>query len=106
MGIRPLRIIITALVWCVGGMLAVLADEALPDASRPALKSTSLELLSATSLAGQPVSFGDLLGSDGKAVCYTFLHPTCPLAQRYGPVRAEHLTAVDGPGVHSVGVVS
>jgi len=105
MSIRPLRMIVTAVVWCVGSMLAVSADEASPDAAPQAAVRTALELLTAKSLDGQPVLFADLLGSDGKAVCFTFLHPTCPLAQRYGPVLAELDNAFDEQGVHFVGVV-
>ena len=101
MGIRPLKFIVAAVVWCVGGMLAASADEA----SHPTVQSTSTKLLTAQSLYGKPVLFADLLGSDGKAVCFTFLHPTCPLAQRYGPVLAALDRAFDEQGVHFVGVV-
>jgi len=105
MGIRLLQVIVTGVICCVWATLAASADEALPNASRPAVQSTSTKLLTAQSLDGQPVLFADLLGSDGKAVCFTFLHPTCPLAQRYGPVLAELDTAFDEQGVHFVGVV-
>jgi len=84
---------------------AAWADDSAVDASVATPSPTSTEHLTAPSLDDQPVAFANLLGSDGKAVCYTFLHPTCPLAQRYAPVLAELDKAFDEQGVHFVGVV-
>jgi thiol-disulfide isomerase/thioredoxin len=84
---------------------AVGADDSAVDDSAATPSPSSTEHLTAPSLDGQPVAFADLLGRDGKAVCYTFLHPTCPLAQRYAPVLAELDKAFDEQGVHFVGVV-
>jgi hypothetical protein len=46
---------------------------------------------------GGSTPFADLLGSDGRAVCFAFLHPACPLAQEYGPVRDALLATLLGP---------
>jgi thiol-disulfide isomerase/thioredoxin len=62
-------------------------------------------VLSGRSLDGQATSFADLLGGDGKAICFAFLHPTCPLAQRYAPVLVELDKEFDKQGIHFVGVV-
>ena len=35
---------------------------------------------------GASVPFSESLGADGVAVCFAFLHPSCPLAQDYAPV--------------------
>ena len=61
--------------------------------------------LTAISLEGDSVSFSDLLGKDGKAVCFAFLHPDCPLTQKYEPVLSEIATKSAPPGVKIVGVV-
>ena len=105
MGIRLFCFIIMFVVWFVGTTLAVSADETSSGTTAKAVQRTPTKRLTAQSLDGQPVLFADLLGSDGKAVCFTFLHPVCPLAQRYGPVLAELDTAFDEQGVHFVGVV-
>ena len=81
------------------------ADDAVPTPAGNTPQSTSPERLSARSLDGQIARFNDLLGGDGKAVCFTFLHPACPLAQRYGPVLAELADEFDPQGIRFVGVV-
>jgi len=40
----------------------------------------AVERLELQALSGERVPFADLLGADGRAVCFAFLHPTCPLA--------------------------
>jgi thiol-disulfide isomerase/thioredoxin len=98
--------VIVAVVALFGGAAFVArADEPAAVAGGETAPASSAELPSARSLDGQDVSFADLLGGDGKAVCYAFLHPTCPLAQRYAPVLAELDKEFDEQGVHFVGVV-
>jgi hypothetical protein len=60
-----------------------------PTAAEQSPQLVSAKLLVAQSLAGRETAFADLLESDGKRFCYTFLHPTCQLAQWYAPVLAE-----------------
>jgi len=98
--------VIVAVVALFGGAAVVArADEPAAVAGGETAPASSAELPSARALDGQNVSFADLLGGDGKAVCYTFLHPTCPLAQRYAPVLAELDKEFDEQGIHFVGVV-
>jgi thiol-disulfide isomerase/thioredoxin len=109
-GVVPVDIrmswVIVAVVALFGGAAFVArADEPAAVAGGETAPASSAELPSARSLDGQDVSFADLLGGDGKAVCYAFLHPTCPLAQRYAPVLAELDKEFDEQGVHFVGVV-
>lgn len=40
----------------------------------------AVERLELQALSGERVAFADLLGADGRAVCFAFLHPNCPLA--------------------------
>ena len=49
-------------------------------------RSIAAEDLRLQSLAGEAIPFAESLGPDGRAVCFAFLHPACPLAQEYGPV--------------------
>ena len=53
---------------------------------------------------GTRIPFDDFLG-DGKAVCFAFLHPACPLAQDCAPVLSELAARFAGDGVRVVGVV-
>jgi len=99
--------ILLAMIVGLGGIVAAAAwaNETAPDVSGQASGSTLAAVPTAQSLDGQDVAFADLLGSDGQAVCYTFLHPTCPLAQRYGPVLAELAAEFDEQGIRFVGVI-
>ena len=61
--------------------------------------------LQVTRIDGVVVTWEELLGSDGRAVCFAFLYPNCPLAREYAPV-LEHLALRFAPsGVRFVGVV-
>jgi thiol-disulfide isomerase/thioredoxin len=102
---HPLSIILTIVVWCGCAPVLTWADDAVPSPVGTTPQRTSVERLTARSLDGQAVSFADLLGGDGKAVCYAFLHPTCPLAQRYGPVLVELDKEFNERGIRFVGVV-
>jgi hypothetical protein len=63
------------------------------------------ERLVVADLAGRALGFDELLGADGRAVCFAFLHPACPLAQEYAPVLATLADDFAGRGVRIVGVV-
>jgi hypothetical protein len=56
-------------------------------------------------LDGTAIPFPDLLGPDGRAVCFAFLHPACPMAQEYAPVLGDLATRFAGDGIRFVGVV-
>ena len=64
------------------------------------------ERLEVQSQSGERVPFADLLGADGRAVCFAFLHPTCPLAQDYAPVLGQLAEEFADEGIRFVGVVS
>ena len=63
------------------------------------------ERLVVRGLDGTAMPFADLLGPDGRAICFAFLHPTCPLAQEYGPVLGQLAADFADEGVRFVGVV-
>jgi thiol-disulfide isomerase/thioredoxin len=63
------------------------------------------ERLVVRGLDGTAMPFADLLGPDGRAVCFAFLHPTCPLAQEYGPVLGQLAADFADEGIRFVGVV-
>ena len=54
---------------------------------------------------GRTVPFAELLGPDGRAVCFAFLHHACPMAQEYAPVLVELAARFAGDGIRVVGVV-
>ena len=105
MAIPLARIIVAAVALFGGAAVLARADEpaAVVGGDKPPAIST--EPLAARSLDGQAASFADLLGGDGRAACYAFLYPTCPLAQRSAPVLAELDNEFDERGIHFVGVV-
>ena len=87
--------------WLVIHALLVAAGAARSAESLP----IPAERLRLQSLAGQVVPFDEVLGADGKAVCYAFLHPVCPLAQEYAPVLDALAATFAGDRVRFVGVV-
>jgi peroxiredoxin len=54
---------------------------------------------------GGTIPFADLLGPAGRAVCFAFLHPACPLAQEYAPVLSALAADFGGEGIRFVGVI-
>jgi thiol-disulfide isomerase/thioredoxin len=93
------------LPWLVSGML--LATDASDSASMRSGDGPPIpgERLSLRSLAGDAIPFAESLGSDGRAVCFAFLHPACPLAQEYGPVLDALAKEFADKGIRFVGVV-
>jgi thiol-disulfide isomerase/thioredoxin len=90
------------LAWLVSGLLQA-SDAA---ATRPAGGSPIPgERLSLRSLAGDAIPFAESLGPSGRAVCFAFLHPACPLAQEYGPVLDALAKEFAREGVRFVGVI-
>ena len=59
----------------------LLAGEEAGEADVAASSLVSVESLALTGVDGSLQGFAELVG-DGKAVCFTFLHPACPLAHR------------------------
>jgi hypothetical protein len=88
----------------IGLMLAVLAAGAAA-AGPAAVRPIPVEHLGVRSLAGDAVPFAESLGPDGRAVCFAFLHPACPMAQDYGPVLTALAEEFAGEGIRFVGVV-
>jgi thiol-disulfide isomerase/thioredoxin len=64
----------------------------------------AVEHLGLRSLTGDAVLFADSLGPDGRAVCFAFLHPACPLSQAYAPVLDALAEEFAGQGIRFVGV--
>ena len=90
-------------LWCSLVPLAatVSAAEPLPPAAEPIAD----ERLVVQRLDGGTVTFGDVLGPDGRAVCYAFLHPNCPLAREYGPVLGRLAADFAADRIRFVGIV-
>ncbi len=64
----------------------------------------AIERLAVRGFDGAAIPFADLLGPDGKAVCFAFLHPACPLAQEYGPVLGQLAAEFAADRIRFVGV--
>ena len=93
------------LPWLVSGVL--LAGDASDSAAVQSADGPPIpgERLILRSLAGDAIPFADSLGPDGRAVCFAFLHPACPLAQEYAPVLNALAQEFAGNGIRFVGVV-
>ena len=63
------------------------------------------ESLALRSVDGSVIPFADLVGPDGRAVCFAFLHPSCPLAQEYGPVLGQLAAEFADDRIRFVGVI-
>jgi mono/diheme cytochrome c family protein len=85
-----------SLLWC---WLAIVSAVASGTEPLPA------DRLVVRGLDGTVISFADLLGADGRAVCFAFLHPACPLAQEYAPVLSQLAADFTSDGIRFVGVV-
>ena len=86
-----------ALLWllsCLVASVTLAAETPLPADS-----------LAVRAADGGTIPFADLLGPDGRAVCFAFLHPACPLAQEYAPVLGKLADEFAGAGIRFVGVV-
>jgi len=87
-------------------LLLVAAAGGFAAAARPADgPPIPAERLRLRSLAGDAIPFADSLGPDGRAVCFAFLHPACPLAQDYAPVLNGLADEFADQGIRFVGVV-
>ena len=88
-------------------LLAVLVAAAIPVAAASPADSRPIpaEQLSLNAVDGGGITFADLLGPDGRAVCFAFLHPSCPLAQEYAPVIEKLADEFANEGIRLVGVV-
>jgi hypothetical protein len=82
--------------------VALIASAADRPAASAALPADRLVLIG---VDGTARGFDELLGAEGRAVCFAFLHPACPLAQEYAPVLEALAADFAGRGVRVVGVV-
>ena len=99
--LKNFRARILLLLACATGAVALAeSDSPQPPAGPLAADRLVLQGLDAT-----PREFPDLLGPDGKAVCFAFLHPNCPLAQEYAPVLGSLAEEFTGAGIRFVGVI-
>lgn len=91
---------------CFWATMSLAADPAPPSAvdAGPDGRPIPAERLVAAKSDGTTIPFDELLG-DGRAVCFAFLHPACPLAQDYAPVLGELAARFAGDGIRVVGVV-
>jgi hypothetical protein len=86
--------------------LALLATVACPRLSRAdEVAEAPADRLVLEGVDGRQHGFDELLGADGRAVCFAFLHPACPLAQEYAPVLESVAANFAGQGIRVVGVV-
>ena len=105
----------TAWLWL---LLCVLVAGSLPAAESPesspavpaadgprGVVTVAAERLELQSPSGDRLAFAELLGADGRAVCFAFLHPACPLAQEYAPVLGQLAAEFAAEGIRFVGVV-
>lgn len=73
-----------------------------PQAGGEAIPAQSLHL---AGIDGVARGWDELLGTDGRAVCFLFLHPACPLAREYAPVLESLARTFAEAGIRFVGVV-
>ena len=94
------------IVFCVfaGGLLAATPETRSPQPG-PAVDPIPAAQLAVEAADGGMVAFADLLGADGRAVCFAFLQPACPLAQEYAPVLAVLAAEFAADRIRFVGVV-
>jgi thiol-disulfide isomerase/thioredoxin len=76
-----------------------------PRSEVPADSPIDADRLALETEQGELVPFADLLGTDGRAVCFAFLHPNCPLAQEYTPVLGALAAEFSSAGIRVVGVI-
>lgn len=88
---------------CLPLVIASAAAEEAAGVSPPAVPVPQ-ERLRVTGIDGAVHGFEELLG-DGRAVCFAFLYPACPMAQDYAPVLDELAARFAGDGIRIVGVV-
>jgi len=88
--------------WLVVGAIVATDATAARSAESPPIPAEHLGL---QSLAGDAIPFAAALGADGRAVCYAFLHPACPLSREYGPVLGALADEFAGQGIRFMGVV-
>ena len=81
---------------CLAGSVVLAAEPA---------SSLSADSLALRAADGRTIPFADLIGADGRAVCFAFLHPACPLSQDYAPVLDQLAAGFAKEGVRFVGVV-
>ena len=86
-------------------MLAADPVAPVPTAGRADTSPIPADRLGVRAANGDSIPFADLFGSEGRAVCFAFLHPACPLAQEYGPVLGELAATYAEKGIRFVGVV-
>jgi hypothetical protein len=86
-------------------MLAADPVAPVPTAGQADTSPIPADRLGVRAANGDSIPFADLLGSEGRAVCFAFLHPACPLAQEYGPVLGELAAQYADKGIRFVGVV-
>ena len=96
---RRIAALVGAACLAVGAAAASAAERTPVSAALPA------ERLVLADIDGTAHGFDELLGPEGRTVCFAFLHPACPLAQEYAPVLESLAANFAGRGVRVVGVV-
>ena len=78
--IRAANLLLLLSGFVVGVILA--ADPPVPPPAGAAVDPPiAADRLAVQTERGESIPFADLLGADGRGVCFAFLHPACPLAQ-------------------------
>jgi len=104
------RTIRSTCLWCLLSAFFTIALEAadVPGVAPADVRGgepIAVDRLELETLLGDRVAFADLLGADGRAVCFAFLHPACPLAREYAPVLGQLAGDFAADGIRFVGVV-
>ena len=92
------------LILCCLWAPATLADETAAPAAADG-RPIPAARLAVAGPGGTAIPFADLLGAEGRAACFAFLHPACPLAQEYAPVLEALAERFAADRVRFVGVV-
>lgn len=102
---RPVSTLWLVLCLLATAIANTAADPSVPMPALSGGESMPVDRLEVKTADGRTVPFAELIGPDGRAVCFAFLHPACPMAQDYAPVLVELAARFAGDGISIVGVV-
>ena len=106
MSSSPFRDLLWLLSYLVSGLMLA-TDPAYPSPTdiEQATQPIRVDHLSVRAADGSTIPFSDLIGPDGRAVCFAFLHPSCPLSREYAPVLDHVAAGVAKAGIRFVGLI-
>jgi thiol-disulfide isomerase/thioredoxin len=106
MSSSPFRDLLWLLSYLVSGLMLA-TDPAYPSPAdiEQATQPIRVDHLSVRAADGSTIPFSDLIGPDGRAVCFAFLHPSCPLSREYAPVLDHVAAGFAKAGIRFVGLI-